>query len=48
MEMIRKRPAKKSMNAKNAKEAFSDANEKEMPIALHRRLQLRCGGKIYS
>ena len=36
------------MNAKNAKEAFGDANEKEMPIALHRRLQLRCGGDMHS
>ena len=35
MEMVRKRPGKKSTNAKKVREAFGDAYEKEMPIPLY-------------
>ena len=34
VEMVRKRPGKKSTNAKQAREDFGDAYEKEMPIPL--------------
>ena len=34
VEMVRKRPGKKSVNAKKAREAFGDAYEKEVPIPL--------------
>ena len=32
VERVRKRPGKKSTNAKKAREAFGDAYEKEMPM----------------
>ena len=34
VEMVRKRPEKKSTNTKKARGAFGDAYEKEMPIPL--------------